>query len=104
MTTKIAIAGAKGRMGQNLIRSGLSNPHTDIVGVFDISVIDQDFLKEMNLPNNLAITRESSFEVADVIIDFHHQKRYLLLLRVLLRVIRALLLERRVLSHNISIS
>ena len=46
MTTKIAIAGAKGRMGQNLIRSGLSNPHTDIVGVFDISVIDQDFLKE----------------------------------------------------------
>lgn len=74
MTTKIAIAGAKGRMGQNLIRSGLSNPHTDIVGVFDISVIDQDFLKEMNLPNNLAITRESSFEVADVIIDFTSPK------------------------------
>jgi 4-hydroxy-tetrahydrodipicolinate reductase len=74
MTTKIAIAGAKGRMGKNLIRSGLSNPHTDIVGIFDISVIGQDFLKEMNLPNNLAITRESSFEIADVIIDFTSPK------------------------------
>ena len=35
MTTKIAIAGAKGRMGENLIRSGLSNQNTQIVGVFD---------------------------------------------------------------------
>ena len=37
MTTKIAIAGAKGRMGQNLIESGLSNKETKVVGVFDIS-------------------------------------------------------------------
>ena len=34
MTTKIAIAGAKGRMGQNLIESGLSNKETKVVGVF----------------------------------------------------------------------
>ena len=44
MTTKIAIAGAKGRMGKNLIRSGLSNPHTDVVGIFDISEIGKNFL------------------------------------------------------------
>ena len=74
MTTKIAIAGAKGRMGQNLIRSGLSTPHTDVVGVFDISEIGQDFLNEMGLPNEIAITRENSFEVADVIIDFTSPK------------------------------
>ena len=67
MTTKIAIAGAKGRMGQNLIRSGLSNPLTDIVGVFDISVIDQDFLKEMNLPNNLAIHTNTESLRTDVL-------------------------------------
>lgn len=45
MTTKIAIAGAKGRMGKNLIRSGLANPHTDVVGIFDISEIGKDFFR-----------------------------------------------------------
>jgi len=74
MTTKIAIAGAKGRMGQNLIRSGLSNSHTDVVGIFDISEIDQDFLDEMHLSHDVATNRESSFEVADVIIDFTSPK------------------------------
>ncbi len=74
MTTKIAIAGAKGRMGQNLIRSGLSNSHTDVVGVFDISEIDQDFLNEMHLPHQVATNRESSFDVADVIVDFTSPK------------------------------
>ena len=74
MTTKIAIAGAKGRMGQNLIRSGLSNSHTDVVGIFDISEIDQDFLDEMNLSYDVATNRESSFDTADVIIDFTSPK------------------------------
>ena len=74
MTTKIAIAGAKGRMGRNLIKSGLSNSHTDIVGVFDISEIEQVFLDEMNLSHEIATTRENSFERADVIIDFTSPK------------------------------
>jgi len=74
MTTKIAIAGAKGRMGRNLIKSGLSNSHTDIVGVFDISEIEQVFLDEMNLSHEIAKTREHSFERADVIIDFTSPK------------------------------
>lgn len=74
MTTKIAIAGAKGRMGRNLIKSGLSNSHTDIVGVFDISEIEQVFLDEMNLSHETATTREYSFERADVIIDFTSPK------------------------------
>ena len=74
MTTKIAIAGAKGRMGRNLIKSGLSNSHTDIVGVFDISEIEQVFLDEMNLSPEIATTREHSFERADVIIDFTSPK------------------------------
>ena len=74
MTTKIAIAGAKGRMGRNLIKSGLSNSHTDIVGVFDISEIEQVFLDEMSLSPEIATTREHSFERADVIIDFTSPK------------------------------
>ena len=74
MTTKIAIAGAKGRMGQNLIRSGLSNSHTDVVGIFDISEIDQDFLDEMHLSHDVATNRENSFDAADVIIDFTSPK------------------------------
>ena len=74
MTTKIAIAGAKGRMGQNLIRSGLSNSHTDVVGIFDIFEIDQDFLDKMHLSHEVVTNRESSFEVADVIIDFTSPK------------------------------
>ena len=74
MTTKIAIAGAKGRMGQNLIRSALSNSHTEVVGVFDISEIDQDFLDKMHLSHEVATNRESSFDVADVIIDFTSPK------------------------------
>ena len=74
MTTKIAIAGAKGRMGKNLIRSGLANPHTDVVGIFDISEIGQEFLDEMGLPQEIANTRETSFEIADVIIDFTSPK------------------------------
>ena len=74
MTTKIAIAGAKGRMGQNLIRSGLSNSHTDVVGIFDISEIDKDFLDEMHLSHDVATNRENSFDAADVIIDFTSPK------------------------------
>ena len=74
MTTKIAIAGAKGRMGQNLIRSALSNSHTEVVGAFDISEIDQDFLDKMHLSHEVATNRESSFDVADVIIDFTSPK------------------------------
>ena len=57
MTTKIAIAGAKGRMGQNLIESGLSNKETKVVGVFDISEIDQEFLQNVNLPATTATNR-----------------------------------------------
>ena len=40
MTTKIAIAGAKGKMGENLIQSGILNNNTKIIGVFDIEEID----------------------------------------------------------------
>jgi len=74
MITKIAIAGAKGRMGQNLIRSGLSNSHTDVVGIFDISEIDKDFLDEMHLSHDVATNRDNSFDAADVIIDFTSPK------------------------------
>ena len=70
MTTKIAIAGAKGRMGENLIQSGLSNENTEIVGIFDITDIDDIFLKKVGLPENVKISREESFIAADAIIDF----------------------------------
>ena len=48
--------------------------HTDVVGIFDISEIGQDFLDEMGLPHEAANTRETSFEIADVIIDFTSPK------------------------------
>ena len=70
MTTKIAIAGAKGRMGENLIRSGLSNQNTQIVGVFDVIDIDETFLKKVGLPSTIKTSKEDSFIAADVIIDF----------------------------------
>ena len=68
MTTKIAIAGAKGRMGENLIRSGLSNQNTQIVGVFDVTDIDETFLKKAGLPNTVKTSQEESFIAADAII------------------------------------
>ena len=74
MSTKIAIAGAMGRMGQNLIKSGLKNDKTEIVGVFDIDNIDQTFLVSVGLQPGIAITRETSFEAADVVIDFTSPK------------------------------
>jgi len=74
MATKIAIAGVKGRMGQNLIESGLSNKGIEIVGVFDIAEIDQEFLQTAKLPAAIATSREKSFEAADVIIDFTSPK------------------------------
>ena len=74
MITKIAIAGVKGRMGQNLIESGLSNKEIEIVGVFDIAEIDQEFLQIAKLPAAIATSREKSFEVADIIIDFTSPK------------------------------
>ena len=70
MTTKIAIAGAKGRMGENLIRSGLSNQNTQIVGLFDVIDIDEIFLKKVELPITVKTSQEDSFVAADVIIDF----------------------------------
>ncbi|MDB2564555.1 4-hydroxy-tetrahydrodipicolinate reductase [Alphaproteobacteria bacterium] len=74
MATKIAIAGVKGRMGRNLIESGLSNKGIEIVGVFDIAEIDQEFLQTAKLPAPIATSREKSFEAADVIIDFTSPK------------------------------
>ena len=38
--TKIAIAGALGRMGNNLINSALSNNNVELIGVFDVKDID----------------------------------------------------------------
>lgn len=74
MSIKIAIAGAKGRMGQNLIRSGLKNDNTEIVGVFDIEDIDLVYLSSLGLPDNIAIKKEESFQIADVVIDFTSPK------------------------------
>lgn len=74
MSTKIAIAGAMGRMGQNLIKSGLKNDKTEIVGVFDIENIDKTFLISVGLQPGIATTRENSFEAADVVIDFTSPK------------------------------
>jgi len=37
--TKIAIAGALGRMGNNLINSALSNNNVELVGVFDVKIL-----------------------------------------------------------------
>ena len=74
MSTKIAIAGAMGRMGQNLIKSGLKNDKTEIVGVFDIENIDKNFLISAGLQSGIATNRENSFEAADVVIDFTSPK------------------------------
>lgn len=74
MSTKIAIAGAMGRMGQNLIKSGLKNDKTEIVGVFDIENIDKTFLISVGLQSGIATNRENSFEAADVVIDFTSPK------------------------------
>ncbi len=70
MSTKIAIAGAMGRMGQNLIKSGLKNDKTEILGVFDIENIDKNFLISVGLQSGIATNRENSFEAADVVIDY----------------------------------
>ncbi len=70
MTVKIAIAGAKGRMGENLIKSGLSNGNTNIVGTFDVEDIDKSFLNKFGLPESTRVSREESFKEADVVIDF----------------------------------
>jgi len=74
MSTKIAIAGAMGRMGQNLIKSGLKNDKIEIVGVFDIDNIDETFLVSVGLQPDIATTREKSFDAADVVIDFTSPK------------------------------
>ncbi len=74
MTVKIAIAGAKGRMGENLIRSGISNKNTNVVGVFDVAEIDTSFLEAFGLPESTKVSRESSFKEADVVIDFTSPK------------------------------
>ena len=74
MSTKIAIAGAMGRMGQNLIKSGLKNDKTEIVGVFDIENIDKNFLISVGLQSGIATNREKSFDAADVVIDFTSPK------------------------------
>jgi 4-hydroxy-tetrahydrodipicolinate reductase len=74
MTIKIAIAGAKGRMGENLIRSCISNNNTDIAGVFDIAEINTSFLNTFGLPESTKVSKEASFQAADVVIDFTSPK------------------------------
>ena len=76
MTTKIAIAGAKGRMGENLIRSGLSNQNTQIVGVFDVIDIDankkNEDLAEVNPYHSVPtlLDRELVLYEANVIMEY----------------------------------
>jgi len=67
---KIAIAGALGRMGNNLISSALSNSNVELVGVFDVKVIDANFITSNNIPENITTNREDSFDKADIVIDF----------------------------------
>ena len=68
--TKIAIAGALGRMGNNLINSALSNNNVELVGVFDVKDIDPSFINKNQIQENVFTTREESFEKADIVIDF----------------------------------
>lgn len=68
--TKIAIAGALGRMGNNLINSALSNNNVELVGVFDVKDIDSSFINKNQIQENVFTTREESFEKADIVIDF----------------------------------
>ena len=68
--TKIAIAGALGRMGNNLINSALSNNNVELVGVFDINDIDPSFINKNQIQEKVFTTREESFEKADIVIDF----------------------------------
>ncbi len=68
--TKIAIAGALGRMGNNLINSALSNNNVELVGVFDVKDIDSSFINKYQIQENVFTTREESFEKADIVIDF----------------------------------
>ena len=68
--TKIAIAGALGRMGNNLINSALSNNNVELVGVFDVKDIDPSFISKNQIQENVFTTREESFEKADIVIDF----------------------------------
>ena len=67
---KIAIAGALGRMGNNLINSALSNNNVELVGVFDVKDIDPSFINTNQIQENVFTTREESFEKADIVIDF----------------------------------
>ena len=68
--TKIAIAGALGRMGNNLINSALTNNNVELVGVFDVNDIDPSFINKNQIQENVSTTREESFEKADIVIDF----------------------------------
>ncbi len=68
--TKIAIAGALGRMGNNLINSALSNNNVELVGVFDVKDIDLSFINKNQIQEHVFTTREESFEKADIVIDF----------------------------------
>ena len=68
--TKIAIAGALGRMGNNLINSALSNNNVELVGVFDVNDIDPSFINKNQIQEKVFTTREESFEKADIVIDF----------------------------------
>ena len=72
--TKIAIAGALGRMGNNLINSALSNNNVELIGVFDVKDIDRSFINKNQIQENVFITREESFEKADIVIDFTSPK------------------------------
>ena len=59
---KVAIAGALGRMGNNLISSAISNANVELIGVFDVKDIDTNFISKYQIPKNIITTREESFK------------------------------------------
>ena len=71
---KVAIAGALGRMGNNLISSAISNTNVELIGVFDVKDIDTNFISKYQIPENIITTREESFKTADIVIDFTSPK------------------------------
>ena len=71
---KVAIAGALGRMGNNLISSAISNTNVELIGVFDVKDIDTNFISKYQIPENIITTREESFKAADIVIDFTSPK------------------------------
>lgn len=76
MTVKVAVCGALGKMGQEVVKTVLNDPELDLVGVADVGGADRPVSQALGLPSEIPVRADLKVMLTEsrpqVCVDFTH--------------------------------